>query len=204
MKIADILLKYKSDKNHGTITNIYSDLDTWSICDNPPSKLGHTYGDSYDEIFELFDRNEKISFLEIGIQKGGSLLAWKDYFPNANIYGVDIVDNILPEYRRDYFTYIISDIKDNTVIEQFNDIMFDIIIDDGSHYLDDVIFVVNTYLNKLKNNGVLIIEDCQQPENWLNEIQKITPDNFRITTKDLRPFNSYDNFLIVITKNDNN
>lgn len=204
MKIAEILLKYQSDKNHGTITNIYSDLDSWTISDNPPLKLGHTYGNSYDEIFELFDRNSNISFLEIGIQKGGSLLAWKDYFPNANIYGVDIVDNILPEYRKDYFTYIISDIKNDSVIEQFTDIMFDIIIDDGSHYLSDVLFVVNTYLKKLKNNGVLIIEDCQQPEYWLSEIQKITPNNFTITTKDLRHLNSYDNFLIVITKNDNN
>ena len=203
MKISEILLKYKSDKNHGTITNIYSDLDSWSLCDNPPLKLGHTYGDSYDEIFELFNRNDSITFLEIGIQKGGSLLAWKDYFPNANIFGVDIVDNILPEYRKDYFTYIISDIKNESVIEQFTDIMFDIIIDDGSHYLSDV-FVVKNYLKKLKNNGVLIIEDCQQPEYWLSEIQKITPNNFTITTKDLRHLNSYDNFLIVITKNDNN
>lgn len=204
MTVSEILLKYKTDKNHGTITNIYSDLDSWTISDNPPSKLGHTYGNSYDEIFELFDRNSNISFLEIGIQKGGSLLAWKDYFPNANIYGVDIVDNILPEYRKDYFTYIISDIKNDSVIEQFTDIMFDIIIDDGSHYLSDVLFVVNTYLKKLKNNGVLIIEDCQQPEYWLSEIQKITPNNFTITTKDLRHLNSYDNFLIIITKNDNN
>jgi hypothetical protein len=29
----------------------------------------------HDEIFEQFDRNSNINFLEIGIQKGGSLLA---------------------------------------------------------------------------------------------------------------------------------
>jgi hypothetical protein len=41
----------------------------------------------------------------------------KDYFTNSNIYGVDIVDGILPEYRREDFNYIISDIKSNSVKE---------------------------------------------------------------------------------------
>jgi hypothetical protein len=48
--------------------------------------IGHTYGDSYDEIFEQFDRNSNI-ITEIGIQRRQSL-AWKDYFTNSNIYGL--------------------------------------------------------------------------------------------------------------------
>jgi SAM-dependent methyltransferase len=200
MKVAELLLKYKSDKNHGTIKNIYNNLDNWEICENPEPYIGHTYGDSYDEIFEQFDRNSNIDFLEIGIQKGGSLLAWKDYFINSNIYGVDIVDSILPEYRREEFVYIISDIKDISVKERLKDILFDIIIDDGSHYLSDVLFVVSNYLEKLKKGGVLIVEDCQEPENWLKEVTKLVPDGFSISTKDLR--GGYDNFLIVIKKNE--
>jgi SAM-dependent methyltransferase len=201
MKVAELLLKYKSDKNHGTIKNIYRDLNDWEICDNPLPYIGHTYGDSYDEIFEKFDRNSNINFLEIGIQKGGSLLAWKDYFINANIYGVDIVDAILSEYRREDFNYIISDIKNDSVKEIFKDISFDIIIDDGSHYLDDVLFVVSNYLEKLNKGGVLIVEDCQAPENWLTEISKLVSNRFTITTKDLRE-GGYDNFLIVIRNNE--
>lgn len=200
MKVAELLLKYKSDKNHGTIKNIYNNLDNWEICENPEPYIGHTYGDSYDEIFEQFDRNSNIDFLEIGIQKGGSLLAWKDYFINSNIYGVDIVDSILPEYRREEFVYIISDIKDISVKERLKDILFDIIIDDGSHYLSDVLFVVSNYLEKLKKGGVLIVEDCQEPENWLKEVTKLVPDGFSISTKDLRGV--YDNFLIVIKKDE--
>jgi len=199
-KIADILLKYKSDKNYGTIKNIYTDLYTWEISDNPTPHIGHTYGASYDEIFEQFERDSKVNFLEIGIQKGGSLLAWKEYFNNANIYGVDIVDAILDEYRSPDFKYIISDIKANEAKDALKDIYFDIIIDDGSHYLSDVLFVVENYLEKLKTGGVLIIEDCQQPEYWLGEIRKITPSGYEITTKDLRLGVSYDNYLIVIKK----
>ena len=189
MKVAELLLKYKTDKNYGTI--------------NP--KLGHCYGESYDDIFEMFDKNKEINFLEIGIQKGGSLLAWKDYFANANIYGVDIVDVILDEYRRDDINYIISDIKNESVKDQLKDIMFDIIIDDGSHVLSDVLYVISNYLSKLNKGGVLIVEDCQEPNNWINQINWILEtmgDQYTLTTSDLRSINGhYDDFLIIIKKN---
>ena len=202
MKISELLLKYKTDKNHGTIQNIYDNLDTWNIIDNPSPRIGHTYGKSYDEIFSNYDVDYNLNLLEIGIQRGGSLLSWKEYFKNANIYGVDIVDSILPEYRRDEFNYIISDIKDESVLEILRDVKFDIIIDDGSHLLQDVLFVVSNYLEKLKQNGVLIIEDCQNPENWLNNIKSIVGYGYSIDTKDLRSEipNGYDNFLIIIKK----
>jgi SAM-dependent methyltransferase len=200
VKIADLLLKYKTDKNHGTIKNIYENLDTWEITDNPESPIGHTYGVSYDEIFENYGRESKINILEIGIQKGGSLLAWKDYFTNGNIYGVDIVDVILPEYKRNDFNYIISDIKSPHVIEQLKGVSFDIIIDDGSHYIPDVLFVVSNFLTKLNPGGVLIVEDCQAPESWLQQIESIVPGGFIVTTKDLRGEGAYDNYLIIITK----
>jgi hypothetical protein len=202
MKISELLLKYKTDKNYGTIKNIYKDLYTWELSDNPEPYIGHTYGDSYDEIFKKFDILSNLNFLEIGIQKGGSLLAWKDYFINSNIYGVDIVDCILDEYRKSDFNYIISDVKSEHVKNSLKDVTFDIIIDDGSHYLTDVLFVVSNFINKLNPGGVLIIEDCQSPEHWLQEIKKIVPsETFEITTKDLRANVSYDNFLIIIQKN---
>ena len=202
MTVSEILLKYKTDKNYGTIKNIYKDLYSWELSDNAEPYIGHTYGESYDEIFQNFDKSLQINFLEIGIQKGGSLLAWKDYFENSNIYGIDIIDCILDEYRRKDFNYIISDVKSPQVKEILKDVMFDIIIDDGSHYLSDVLFVVSNFIKKLNPGGFLIIEDCQSPENWLQEIKNIVPSEFfKITIKDLRPNVSYDNFLIIIQKN---
>jgi 23S rRNA U2552 (ribose-2'-O)-methylase RlmE/FtsJ len=203
LKMHDLLLKYITDKNHGSIKNIYNNLDDRIVCDNPEPFIGHTYGNAYDEIFGMFDRNSNINFLEIGIQRGGSLLATRDYFKNANIYGVDIKDSILPEYKREDFNYIISDIKDPSVTEKLRDVNFDIIIDDGSHMLHDVLFVVSNYLSKLNTNGVLVIEDCQNPDHWLNEVRRISPNGYEVTTKDLRgdtPHSSYDNFLIIIKK----
>ena len=202
-KIGDILLNYKSDKDFGTIKNIYDDLYKWNVIDNPEECIGHTYGESYDEIFEKFDRDGNINLLEIGIQKGGSLCAWRDYFKNGNIYGIDIIDCILPEYRRPDFNYIFSDINDLSIKEIFKDVMFDIIIDDGSHHLNDVMFVVSNYLDKLNYGGYLIIEDCQMPEHWVQSVSTLIPPGYELSTKDLRhhtKYSSYDNFLILIKR----
>ena len=58
-KIGEILLNYKSDKNLGTVKNIYKDLYMFELSDNPEECIGHSYGDAYDEIFEKFEKFEK-------------------------------------------------------------------------------------------------------------------------------------------------
>lgn len=140
----------------------------------------HHYGDAYDELFSQFDKNAELSILEIGTQKGGSLCAWQDYFPNAKITGVDIVDVVKPEYRRSGITYVVSDIKDWKTEE-----CFDIIIDDGSHFTSDVIFVIKNFREKLKPNGLMIVEDIQNAELW---------DGFELR----RCGKNYDDVLLII------
>ncbi len=185
MKISEILLKYKTDKNYGAVS----------------PKEGHFYGEIYDKIFEKFDRYSPLDILEIGIQKGGSLLAWKEFFTNSKITGIDIVDVISEEYRNENFNYIISDIKSDFTRSQLEDKLFDIIIDDGSHYIDDVIFVIESYLKNLKKNGVLIIEDCQNPELWVSRINSIISEDFNLKTFDVRKVNNhYDDFIITVEK----
>ncbi len=53
------------------------------------SSWGHNYTAVYDPLFTPF-RQEPIKFLEIGIQQGYSLRTWRDWFPNAIVYGIDI------------------------------------------------------------------------------------------------------------------
>ncbi len=161
IKISDILAKYETDKVNG-----------------------HCYGDAYDNIFSKYDRNAPLNILEVGTQKGGSLLAWKEYFPNSTVTGIDIIDVVKPEYRSDKINYVFTDIKDYK-----SDQVFDIVIDDGSHFLEDVLYVVKNLKYKL-----LIIEDTQSPGVWVHEIKKIRP----VETIDLRNVNgNYDDFLIL-------
>ena len=145
MKISELLSLYKSDK-----------VDP------------HTYGEAYDELFNEFDRQGNLNILEIGTQKGGSLCAWQDFFPNAKVTGLDIVDVVEPEYRREGINYVLCDVK-----EYKTDEMFDIVIDDGSHWLKDVVHSVGYFSKKLKIGGMMIIEDVQNEKVWYQTIATV-------------------------------
>lgn len=172
MKISEILLKYDTDK-----------------------VTGHCYGDSYDEIFGQFDKNSPLNILEIGTQKGGSLCAWQDYFPKAKITGIDIVDVRNPEYVRKDINYIFDDVNNVKLDKEY-----DLIIDDGSHFYQDVEYVVKNFLPHLKQGGVMVIEDVQHSESWVWNLRKFT-GGCNLSVRDLREVHgNYDDFLIVIQK----
>jgi len=177
MKISEILTKYayKSDCEHGTDKN---------RC----KKHGHCYGLAYDNIFKHFDKNAELDLIEIGTEFGGSLIAWKEFFPNANVTGIDIEDKV--EKKRENIKYVISDVKNFKPEKEY-----DIVIDDGSHRLSDVVYTVKNF--KLKPEGVMIIEDCQAPEHWFEKIRKNT--NYSIELIDLRElYKQPDDFLIIL------
>ena len=182
--LTEILNKYGSDKARGP---------------QPKGKRGHCYGSSYENLFSAFDRESNIEILEIGVQFGGSLLAWKDYFPNSTVTGVDIVD--VRKHKSNEVTFIKSDVKSPGLLNKLGN-SYSIIIDDGSHKLQDVEYVVNNFVGKLRKGGILVIEDCQQPEVWLSRIESLVSDDYDISSIDTRdvPSAPKDDFLIIIEK----
>ena len=54
------------------------------------NKVWHGYPSFYEKLFNDIRLNP-LNFLEIGIDQGGSLFAWQEYFSNSTIYGIDIV-----------------------------------------------------------------------------------------------------------------
>ena len=55
-----------------------------------PSHKHTTYFDVYDKLFNKY-QNKKITFVEVGVQYGGSLFMWQNYFgENARIIGIDL------------------------------------------------------------------------------------------------------------------
>lgn len=173
MKISEILMTYKTDK-----------------------ASQHSYGPFYDSLFSRFDKLDSINILELGVQAGGSLLAWKDYFPNANVYGIDISDSRYDEYKQDRVTFIKGDVRDMPVPP---DVKFDIIIDDSDHFIGTQKFIALHYLPLLKKTGVMVIEDVQDSVNDFLEIRNTLPDEVLIEHVDLRGVRGrYDDFLIVI------
>jgi hypothetical protein len=103
--------------------------------------------------------------LEIGVQNGESLKMWRDYFPEAVIYGWDIVD--LSHLNSDrVFNHVVDQGKANRIMEFFNknDIGLDFVIDDGSHKSEDQIVSLFTIWPFLNSGGVYIIEDMWHDE----------------------------------------
>lgn len=119
----------------------------------------HNYHIFYEDIFKEYKNNTDIKILEIGICDGKSLLSWRDYFPHGLIYGIDIVKNIDLK-DKNIFCYYGDSTNKEFINGCFNENMFDIIIDDGSHACHHQLETLANIFPFLKSNGTYIIEDC--------------------------------------------
>lgn len=104
-------------------------------------KLNHGYIPFYEKHLP----KEPKRILEIGVKEGKSIAMWADYFPDTEIYGLDLfeenkmldVRSVLslmnPNINRDNTTLIKGNQCDWQLLEQLRKYDFDVIIDDGSH-----------------------------------------------------------------------
>ena len=136
----------------------------------------HTYYlEVYDDLFKDM-RNAPIRLLELGVQSGGSLAAWSDYFSNdaTRILGVDIdlggmkhsFDSRVKVLRADATTTALSDtIAQNTSHEPVHgwQAPYDIIIDDASHRWEHQVASLCILGPLLKSNGIYVVEDITTP-----------------------------------------
>jgi hypothetical protein len=175
----------------------------------------HSYINTYERLFST-KKYDTINVLEIGIgepkqnkENGGSIKLWSDYFPNAKIYGLDIhhISNVNDCIKNNERINLITSINayDTTFIENTfikNNIKFDILIDDGPHTLDSMIFFVKHYLPLLNDNGILVIEDIPDME-WTKLLTENTLEEYRkfIKIEDLRNIkNRWDDIMFIINK----
>lgn len=114
----------------------------------------------YDDLFWPI-RLDVEEMLEIGVDRGGSILGWLEFFPNATIHGYDIRDCDIYDNRFCMWTGDIT--KLDEVRRRLSDFNFDIIIDDGSHLNRDVINAFVILWPYLKKGGYYVVEDIQVP-----------------------------------------
>lgn len=121
------------------------------------------YHHRYDRFYPTFLeplRKKSFNLLEIGIERGGSLLLWKEYFPKAKIYGIDI--NLELE-NEDYVIHKI-DQSDKNQLKKAVDLIpkCELIIDDGSHQPTHQLETFLEFFNNLLEfGGIYIIEDIE-------------------------------------------
>lgn len=123
-----------------------------------PSKRLHNYLPIYALYFEGMRKNVK-SFLEIGLETDRSINMWEEYFPNAQIYGLDIEESNLKFTggRKEVF---IGDQGNQKILDALPG-NFDIIIDDGSHKSEDILFTFKYLFPRLNSKGYYAIEDLE-------------------------------------------
>ena len=139
-----------------TLTDLYSAHD---------GKLAHkwaSYLKNYEEIFKPY-RGKPIDLLEIGVQNGGSLEIWSEYFAQArNIIGCDINENCRNlSFSHAAVTVVVGDANVSSVVEKITAITsgFDIVIDDGSHISSDIIKSFLLYFPAVREGGIYVAED---------------------------------------------
>jgi hypothetical protein len=127
----------------------------------------HWYTEHYQAHFQRF-RHRRLNLLEIGVggfddpRAGGkSMRMWKDFFPRAQIFGLDLYDKSgLQEPRIRIFQGSQADPEFLTsVARQIGRI--DIIVDDGSHQNEHVLISFQTLFPLLAAGGFYAIEDLQ-------------------------------------------
>jgi O-antigen biosynthesis protein len=117
----------------------------------------------YDAVFGKYQDKEDFSLLEIGIQNGGSLEVYSQFFQGLKIIvGCDInpaCGELVYEDAR--VNIVIGNCATSSVCDEINRIcaQYDIIIDDGSHTSQDIVRAFLMYFSKLKPGGSFIIED---------------------------------------------
>jgi hypothetical protein len=132
------------------------------------SKLKHGvhkwvhYLDIYDRHFRKF-QGKKPVILEIGVENGGSLDMWNDYFDNdCVIYGLDINPSCkaLEKDSKNVQIILGSQSSPETLDYIIKNVPpIDILIDDGSHINDDLKTTFDALYNHVKPGGVYLIED---------------------------------------------
>lgn len=170
----------------------------------PDRQTEHSYIEVYEAILAPY-RNIAKNILEIGILGGQSLRMWEQYFV-GKCFGIDCdiapiggTYDLRPMIAEGTHNIIIMDGTSHSDIEKnFKDVMFDVIIDDGSHNLEHQLESYKHFKSHLNKGGIYIIEDIQNIDADREKFENIDPTK-KVTILDRRHIkNRYDDVLIII------
>jgi len=142
----------------------------------------HRYTELYHMLFHPY-RGRKITFLEMGLLIGGpehgitadrettdlpSIRMWLDYFPKANVHGLDVSD--FAWFKHERFTFHRCDMDDRAAIRAAIAGVRPtptIVIDDASHASHHQQNAFLEIFPKLESGGLYVIEDLRwQPDTY--------------------------------------
>ena len=160
-KVEEMLAR---DETTLDILGIKHGTDKASLIDEKKGlHLGHEYLRHYEFFFSAF-REREMSIVEFGCFRGQSLRLWKEYFPHAEIYGVDISKEA-QRYEENRIHVIIGDVTKQRTYEKLERALGnkspDIIIDDASHAWGDQRITLELFWKMLAPGGLYVVEDLE-------------------------------------------
>ena len=130
---------------------------------------GHGYSSYYEKKLEPY-KNKNLNILEIGSYAGASAAAFTKYLPKSKVYCFDVNISNFKYKSKNINVYGIDINNQKKVVKTLNKIFseknfnqFDLIIDDGSHNLSDILMSLKIFFKYVKNKGLYIIEDYKHP-----------------------------------------
>ena len=151
-------------KDFSTLSDKYLNNDLFKFFIEKEHRLIHKwlhYFPIYEKWFKDF-RNTDLVFVEIGVNQGGSLQMWKNYFgKKAQIIGIDI-DERCKQCEEDQITVEIGSQEDVEFWKYFKGKYprVDVLLDDGGHTMNQQIITFSAMFPHIKNEGVYMCEDC--------------------------------------------
>jgi hypothetical protein len=117
----------------------------------------HNYGPFYTGL--LADRKMDVkTILELGIDRGGSLKAFRDFFPNAVVVGFDINPATMVHGEKRIRTYC-GNVRDKRWLRELATVEYDFIVDDASHIPIDIFHALKGLWPALRRGGYYFVED---------------------------------------------
>ena len=152
-KISELDIKSKEINNSSETFKLFKESSIFS-------HKWESYFNVYDKIFSIY-KNKKITFVEIGVSAGGSLLMWRKFFGDkARIIGIDLNPKA-KKLEDEGFEIYIGNQSDENFWKNFYKVVgkIDILLDDGGHKNIQQINSVHNSIDHINDGGIIVVED---------------------------------------------
>lgn len=140
------------------------DIERYGLLTRLADKYGSDKGSSFHAFTGIYEgyldpiRRDVRRVLEVGVWHGASLRMWRDYFPEAHVYGIDIEAKELGEER---ITTLVADQADRDHLWAATRAGggCDLIVDDGGHTMEQQQVSLAALFPCVLPGGYYILED---------------------------------------------
>ena len=155
---------------------------------NTDKAYEHSFTEAYEPYFSKYT-NPKI--LEIGVYNGASLETYNEYFNyECTILGIDNGEQLRYAPSNFNISIAIADQSNPAYLANRVGSGYDIIIDDGSHFVEHQINCFEALMGKVNKGGIYIIEDLHTCYHEFYNPNNVTHTvDYLLNLKDNRPSN---------------